>query len=163
MEQLKQEVVVDLLRAWIEVYDTAEAIYRAFPEEIRTWIDEHGHRVESLVPVVAMMQPDVRVLCLSLVEDGLAALEAPLSHPVDTVEGAVEDVAARAKSGGEEMGGVVDRIAVLEKKAERLEAFADRLEALIGQLLADDAPAPPGASRSDRTGPRDERSGPLAG
>lgn len=154
LDQLKHELVLDLLRAWVDVYDRAQVIYDSYDDRTRRWIDEHGHRVESLVPVVAFMQPDVRVICRSLVEDALAATE-KVSQTADTVGSAVEQVIAQAKSGGEEMGGVEDRMAALEDQFERILGLVERVMA----ALPDDAIPPEEGAQVHRLDVRDRRAG----
>lgn len=137
LDQLKQEMVVDLLRDWITVYERAERMYDAYDDEMRGWVNDHGHRTESLVSVVAIMQPAVRVVCRALIEDALAQL----SQDTRNVQGAVEQVIAQAKS-GEEMGGAEDL--ALDVKVEELEAEVSRLR----RRLTDHLAACPAAPRS---------------
>lgn len=149
LDRLEQELVADLLRSWVDVYDQAQAIYDGLPAETKQWIDDHGHRVESLVSVIVNMQPDVRVVCRSLVEDGLKATEDSLSQATPSIEHTVEQSAARAKSGGEKMGGVEDRITALEERAERLERM---LDAALTSSDEGDARSSPRAGRSEPQG-----------
>lgn len=133
LDRLQAEVNADLLDAWIKVYAKAEAIYNGLPDDEKRWIEDHGHEVESLVSVIVTMKPHVRTLCRSLVEQGRRA---SLSQRADTVEGAVEDVTARAKSGGEKMGGDVDVVAEsVEERLTRLEAMAEENAQLIRRIL----------------------------
>lgn len=87
LDQLEQELVIDLLKSWIKVYDMGEKVYESAPADVKAWVDEHGHEVETLVPVVAFMKPHVRVVCRSLVENGLTDMLSKMSHPVGTVLG----------------------------------------------------------------------------
>lgn len=131
LDQLKQEVVIDLLRSWIDVYDEAQAAYDSFPGQTRTWIDNHGHRVNSLVPVVAFMQPDVRVLCRYLVESALESL----SQETLSLANADEQQFAQAKS-GTEVGGTEERLDALEGTMREIVAMRDEIVSLLGDLGA---------------------------
>lgn len=133
LERVSSEVVSELLRSWIDVYDKAEAIYDGFPPDTRQWIDEKGHRVDSLIPVVAMMQPEVRLLARTLVEDALSATTSRLSHPRPSLTPAIERVIAQAKSSEGEMGGIDERMERVEAKAARVEAKLDEVLSLLGR------------------------------
>ena len=129
LDDLSADLVGDVLRAWREVHDRAEATYQAFDAETKAWVDEHGQEFHSLVPIMAMLQPHARQLARAMVDDAFATLDR-LSQATVTVEGAVEQVIAQAKSGGAEVGGYEGRLAALEARVEQLIDLLERADAL---------------------------------
>lgn len=131
IDELEQEIVVGLLRAWIDVYRKGQAIYDSMPDEGKALVNEHGYRVEGFVPVVAFMQPEARAVCRRLVEDALAAA---LSQPLATVDAATDEV-VQAKTGGAEAFSVAEE-RDLAGEIEELRAELAALRRLLEHHLA---------------------------
>jgi hypothetical protein len=138
LEEVSAEVVDGLLRGWVDVYVKAQHIYDQFDDETKAWVDRKGYRVESLIPVVAIMQPEVRMLARALIEDRLGAT-ARLSHPVPMV-GSTD---VEAKSGGVEMDETVaelkQRVEVLERELTGIRR-AVRGMGMVASRLTDEHP-----------------------
>lgn len=114
------------LELWARTLDQADEMYDRLPRSMRTWVDVNGGDLTALIPMLAMLRPDERELA-HLVVGGALGCSDRLSHPVSTFDGAAGAPAARAKSGGEKMGGVEDRVSLLEDRITEIEEWNSQL------------------------------------